>query len=45
MNASIELGVYIGSLDKVNHPNTLGIHHENYGFTGVAKMAIGYRIN
>ena len=45
MNASAGLGVYIGSLDKVNHPNTPGIHRENHGFTGVAKIGIGYRIN
>ncbi len=45
INASAGIGVYIGSLDKVHHPNTPGIHHENYGFTGVVNIGIGYRIN
>jgi hypothetical protein len=45
INTSIGFGLYLGSLDKVNHPDTPGIHRENHGFTGVVKIGLGYRIN
>jgi hypothetical protein len=45
MDFSAGLGVYLGSLDKIHHPDTPGIHRENHGFTGVAKIGLGYRIN
>jgi hypothetical protein len=44
-DSSLGMGIYIGSLDKINHPNTIGIHGENHGFTGSVKIGIGVRIN
>ena len=45
LDSSLGLGVYIGSLDKINRPKTIGIHRENHGFTGIFNAGIGYRIN
>jgi hypothetical protein len=39
------LGVYIGSIDKVNKPHGFGLHMDNYGFTGSIKIGLGYRFN
>jgi hypothetical protein len=44
-DSSFGLGVYIGSLDKVNGPGTLGIHSTNAGLTYSIKLGIGYIFN
>ncbi len=44
-DTSFGLGVYQGSLDKVNGPETWGIHKENYGFTFAFKVGFGYTFN
>ncbi|MBN2348424.1 MAG: hypothetical protein JXJ22_06290 [Bacteroidales bacterium] len=36
-------GVYQGSLDKSNTPDTFGFHKENHGFTYSYNIGIGYR--
>ena len=45
IDTSIGLGVYQGSLDHVNGPDTWGIHHENSGFTYSFKVGFGYTFN
>ncbi len=45
IDSSVGLGVYIGSLDKDNPPNSFGIHKENHGYTASFKIGIGYRFN
>ena len=42
IESSVGIGVYQGSLDKVNGPHTLGIHKENHGFTYSLKLGFGY---
>lgn len=43
LDASLGLGTYIGSLDKINTPSTLGIHKENHGFTTAFELGLGYK--
>ncbi len=45
LDASVGAGIYIGSLDQINQPKTIGIHYKNHGFTGFIRIGIGYRIN
>jgi hypothetical protein len=45
LDSSIGLGYYIGALDKVNGPNTIGIHNGNNGLTYAVKIGFGYTIN
>jgi hypothetical protein len=42
VDASLGLGYYVGSLDKINGPGTFGIHNENSGLTYSLKVGIGY---
>jgi hypothetical protein len=42
VEASLGLGLYIGSVDKVNGQDTCGIHCGNYGFTYTCKIGISY---
>lgn len=44
-DTSLGLGVYKGSLNKVNGPGTWGIHGENHGFTFAFKVGFGYTFN
>jgi hypothetical protein len=44
-DSSFGLGVYFGSLDKVNGPDTWGIHGTNAGLTYSIKLGIGYIFN
>lgn len=44
-DTSLGLGVYQGSLDRINGPGTWGIHKENYGFTYAFKVGFGYTFN
>ena len=41
-DTSLGLGIYQGSLDKINGPGTPGIHWENSGITYSFKFGIGY---
>jgi hypothetical protein len=43
IDASAGLGTYIGSLDKKNAPNTIGIHKDNHGFVLAFEFGLGYR--
>jgi hypothetical protein len=45
LDASMGLGAYFGSLDKINGPGTWGIHHSNNGFTYACKVGICYLIH
>ncbi len=42
-DGSIGMGTYLGSLDKMNNPNTIGIHRENHGFVLAVEFGLGYR--
>ena len=44
-DSSLGLGMYRGSLDKVNGPDTWGIHNTNSGFTFSFKIGFGYTFN
>ena len=44
-DTSLGLGVYQGTLDKINGPDTWGIHKKNYGFTFAFKVGFGYTFN
>ena len=41
-DTSLGFGFYLGSLDKVNDPDTFGIHYGNSGFTYAFKVGFGY---
>ncbi|HYW96948.1 MAG TPA: hypothetical protein VE870_15235 [Bacteroidales bacterium] len=43
IDGSLGFGAYIGSLDKINTPETLGIHKENYGFVMSFEFGLGYK--
>jgi hypothetical protein len=43
LDASVGAGGYIGSIDKVKCPNTWGIHKDNYGYTLVFELGVGYK--
>jgi len=45
LDTSLGLGVYQGSMDRINGPETWGIHKENYGFTFAFKVGFGYTFN
>jgi hypothetical protein len=45
LDASMGLGAYFGSLNKINGPGTWGIHHSNNGFTYACKVGICYLIH
>jgi hypothetical protein len=45
LDTSFGLGVYFGSLDKINGPGTWGIHHTNNGFTYAGKVGLCYLIH
>ena len=45
VDSSLGLGLYTGSLDKVNGPDTWGIHNTNNGFTFSFKIGFGYTFN
>ena len=45
LDSSMGLGMYRGSLDKVNGPGTWGIHNTNSGFTFSFKIGFGYTFN
>lgn len=45
LDTSFGLGLYQGSLDKIDGPGTWGIHKENYGFTFAFKVGLGYTFN
>ena len=42
-DSSLGFGAYIGSLDKINAPQTFGIHRDNYGFVMAAEFGLGYK--
>lgn len=42
LDASYGFGYYKGSLDKINGPETFGIHFQNSGFTYSFKIGVGY---
>jgi hypothetical protein len=42
LDASLGFGYYKGSLDKVNGPDTFGIHYQNSGFTYSFKIGLSY---
>jgi hypothetical protein len=44
-DTSLGLGVYQGSMDPVNGPDTWGIHGENNGMTFAFKIGFGYTFN
>jgi hypothetical protein len=44
-DTSLGLGVYYGSVDKINGPGTWGIHGTNSGFTYAFKIGVGYSFN
>ena len=43
IDGSVGLGAYIGSLDKLNRPDTIGIHEENHGFVLAFEFGLGYK--
>jgi hypothetical protein len=43
LDSSVGLGAYIGSLDHLSAPETLGIHKENYGYTLSFEFGLGYK--
>jgi hypothetical protein len=45
IDSSLGFGYYIGALDKVNGPNTIGIHNGNNGITYAVKIGFGYTFN
>jgi hypothetical protein len=45
LDSSLGFGYYMGSIDKVNGPNTIGIHNENSGLTFAVKIGLGYTFN
>jgi hypothetical protein len=45
LDTSLGIGIYHGSLDKINGPQTLGFHFENWGITYCLKIGIEYLIN
>lgn len=45
LDTSLGLGIYQGSLDKINGPGTWGIHKDNHGFTFAFKVGFGYTFN
>jgi hypothetical protein len=45
LDSSLGLGYYMGSIDKVNGPNTIGIHNGNGGLTFAVKIGFGYIFN
>lgn len=40
-SSSAGIGVYLGSLSKLETPETIGIHKMNKGFTGTMKLSFG----
>jgi hypothetical protein len=44
-DTAIGLGVYQGSVDKINGPDTWGIHGTNSGMTYAFKIGFGYTFN
>ena len=42
-DATLGFGVYQGSLDKLNPPDSFGFHKENFGFTYNYNIGFGYR--
>ncbi len=42
-DSSLGFGAYIGSLDKINAPQTPGIHRDNYGFVMAVEFGLGYK--
>ncbi len=42
-DSSMGLGAYIGSLDKVTAPETIGIHGDNFGFVLAVQFGLGYK--
>ena len=45
IDSSLGFGVYQGSIDKINGPDTFGYHHNNYGLTYSFKIGFGYTFN
>lgn len=45
IDTSIGLGVYQGSLDQENSPDTWGVHGDNNGLTYSFKVGVGYSFN
>lgn len=45
LDSSLGFGVYQGSIDKVNGPDTFGYHNNNYGVTYSFKIGFGYTFN
>ena len=43
IDGSMGFGAYIGSLDKINAPKTIGIHKENYGFVVAFEFGLRYK--
>ena len=42
LDSSLGFGIYQGSLDKINEPNTFGYHKDNFGLTYSLKIGFGY---
>ena len=45
IDSSLGFGVYQGSIDKINGPDTFGYHNNNYGLTYSFKIGFGYTFN
>jgi hypothetical protein len=45
LDSSLGLGIYRGSLNKINGPDTWGVHGTNTGFTYSFKIGFGYTFN
>ncbi len=43
LDGSLGLGAYIGSLDHMNTPKTIGIHKENHGYILAVEFGLGYK--
>ena len=43
LDGSIGIGSYIGSIDKINAPHSIGIHKENHGFVFAVEFGMGYK--
>lgn len=43
LDSSIGLGTYIGSVDHINTPKTIGIHKENHGYVLAVEFGLGYK--
>lgn len=45
LDSSLGFGIYQGSIDKINGPDTFGYHNNNIGLTYSFKIGFGYTFN